>query len=196
MAMAIRRYGGLDIHDKSSSGRLPHMAAYNVLKDALKFCSLTSPPTKRCSSSLSGDQSNSDNLDIVIPGEQEAAHAPLVEEQVDSDSNAGTASAVLLRPLGRKSSTDEKKSSQIDRLTQGGEAHANALRRIAIRMEDTAKKRRSDEMLSVSSEDMALLDPEDRERIKRVRAERAKGLIARVEDDYGIKDKRCDRMSF
>jgi hypothetical protein len=128
MAMAIRRYGGLNIHDKSSRGGLPHMAACNVLKDAPKFRSLTSPPTKLCSSSLSGDQSNSDNLDIVIPGEQESAHGPSVEEQVDSDSSAGTAPAVLLRPLGRKSLKHEKKSSQIDRLIKGGEAHANALK--------------------------------------------------------------------
>jgi hypothetical protein len=128
-------------------------------------------------------------VDIVIPGEQEAAHAPSVEEQVDSDSNAGTSPAVLLRPLGRKSSKDEKQSSQIDRLIKGGERHANALKRIAVRMEDTAKKRRFDELLSRSSEDMAFLDPEDRERIKRVRAERAKRLIAQVEDGYGIKDR-------
>jgi hypothetical protein len=56
-------------------------------------------------------------------------------------------------------------------------------------MDDTAKKRRSNELLSLSSEDMAFLDPEDRERIKRVLAERAKRLIAQAEDEYGIKDR-------
>jgi No apical meristem-associated C-terminal domain len=185
MALAVSRYSGQDIHDKSSSGRFPHMAAYNVLKDAPKFRSLTSP-TNWCSCSLSGDQSNSENLDIVNPGEQEAAHVPSVKEQEDSDLNEAVAPAVLLRPLGRKSSKDKKKASQIYGLIKGGEAHANALKIIAIRMEETAKKRRSDELLSLSSEDMAFLDPEDRERTKRVRAERAKRLIAQVEDDYGI----------
>jgi hypothetical protein len=74
----------------------------------------------------------------------------------------------------------------LERLTRGGEAHVRSLERIARGMEDTSKRKRSDQLLSLSQEDLLLLGPEERERFKRIRVERARNILLQVEKEYGI----------
>jgi hypothetical protein len=87
---------------------------------------------------------------------------------------------------GRKAGKAEKRENQLVRLTRGGEAHVRSLERIARGMEDTSKRKRSDQLPSLSQEDLLLLGPEERERFKRIRVERARNLLLQVEKDYGI----------
>jgi hypothetical protein len=56
----------------------------------------------------------------------------------------------------------------------------------ATGMEDTSKHKRSDQLLSLSKVDLLLIGHEERERFTRIRVERARNLLLKVEKDYGI----------
>jgi hypothetical protein len=66
------------------------------------------------------------------------------------------------------------------------EQHAGSLDRIARGMEEIGKRKRLDMLMSLSEDDLNSMDPIERDRLKKIRVERARRLITQVESDFGI----------
>jgi hypothetical protein len=177
MAMAVRRYCGIDLYERTRSGRFPHMGAYLFLKGCPKFTSLLSTPTKQAA--------------ITGPGNESAATAQNPQqagsfEGISVDETLTKTTSVLSRPQGRKAAKTEKRESQVERLARGSEQHAKSLDRIAQGLEVISKRKRADMLMSLSEDELSLLAPGERERVKRTRTECTRLLLKQVEKDFGI----------
>lgn len=194
MAMAVRRYSGIDVQDRNRSGNFPHMGAYIALKGCPKFMSTMS----------------SGRLDAVQTSGQMTANATNLDEGMQITTRSGSLESSKIgpdieditsrttRPRGRKAAKTAKRESQVERLARGSEEHARSLNRIAQGLEEASKRKRSDLLLNISQEDLQLLDSSERERLKNIRAKRLKSLLSQVESDVlAMEDsaKKCEGPS-
>jgi hypothetical protein len=153
IAMAISRYSGIDIHEKSKSGQLQFMGAYIALKGCPKVTSTFSFSAKPSSNSDSNTPSLGVDAcsNLETDGRRRIMDPQWSSLQCVDSADEGTEEAVssLTRPNGKKAGKAEKRETQLQRLTRGGEAHVRSLERIARGMEDTSKRKRSDQLLSL-----------------------------------------------
>jgi hypothetical protein len=115
--MAIRRYSGIDIHEKSKSGQFRFMDAYIALKDCPKFTSTFSFSAKPSSNSDPNTPLlGFDACSILETDERRRIMDPQLSSlQCFDSADEGTEEAVssLTRPKGRKAGKAEKRGKSI-----------------------------------------------------------------------------------
>jgi hypothetical protein len=163
MAMAVRRYSGIDAQERNQSGNFPHSIA---LKGCPKFMSTMSSGRLDAVRTSGQMTENVTNLDggMQITTRSGSPESSKIGPDIEDITSWTT------RPGGRKAAKNAKRERQVERLARGSEEHAKSLNRIAQGLEEASKRKRSDLLLNISQEDLQLLDSSERERLKNIRA--------------------------
>jgi hypothetical protein len=91
--MAVRRFSGIDTHDRTRSGHFPHMGAYFALKSCPKLTTISPAATKQIALTNSGDGQDSEPRNVPLSGSLDGTDGGETVEQTES---------AILRPKGGK----------------------------------------------------------------------------------------------